>query len=212
MELQVKKRTILGKKVKSLRRQGFIPAELFGHGIENEHLSVPVKNFLKIYKLAGETSKINLIKEDGKKIPVFIANVQRHPISGEILAVDFHQIKEDEKIKAKVPIEFIGQPPAVKSGGVLVKNINEIEVESLPQNIPHKIEANLEILETIHQNIKVKDLNIPKGVKITTDPELIIATIIESKKTEENIPSQPTTPEITQKTTDEDEKEKNKTE
>jgi len=213
MEIKVKQRTILGKKVKNLRRQGFIPAELFGHGIKNEHLTVPAKEFLKIYKEAGETSMIELIKENGEKVPVFIANIQRHPISGEFLTVDFHQVKKGEKIKTKIPIEFIGESPAVKTGGILVKALNELEIEALPQNIPHKFEINLEILENIHQNIRVKDLKTPPGVKIITDPETTIVTVTESRKTEEEITStQPASKETENQPPAEDEKEKSKTE
>jgi large subunit ribosomal protein L25 len=211
MELQVKNRTILGKKVEHLRQQGFIPAELFGHGIENEHLSVSVKDFLKIYKSACETSLIDLVTEAGQKLPVFIADIQRHPISGEFLAIDFHQVKMDEKIKAEVPVEFTGQSPAVKAGGVLIKAVNELEVEALPQDMPPKLKVNLEILETIHQSIHLKDLKTPKGVKIIADPETVIATVVEPSKVEEAVvPPPPVAEPAAPEAATEDESEKNK--
>lgn len=191
MELRFKERTVLGKAVKKLRREDFIPAEIFGHGIENRHISVPAKDFARIYKKAGETTIINLVAEDGMKTPVLITAIQRHPISREFLAIDFHQIRMDEKIKVAVPIEFKGEAPAVKAGNILIKAVDELEVEAFPQDIPHKFEVDLTVLESIKQSIHVKDLKTAKGVKILAEPETVIATITEPAKVEEVVPPSP---------------------
>lgn len=191
MELQVLRRTILGKKTRTLRKQGLIPAELFGRGIENKHLSVPVKDFSKIYKSAGESTVINLIAEDGKKVPVLISDIQRHPTSDEFLTIDFHQIKMDEKIQIKIPVEFTGEAPAIKTGNILIKAVNELEVETLPGNIPHNFTVDLSVLESVRQSIHVRDLRVPASVKIIADPETVIATIAEPRKIEEMPPATP---------------------
>lgn len=188
MELKIQARKILGKKVETLRQQGLIPAELYGHGIKNLHLSLSAKDFQKVFKEAGESTIVNLITEDDKKIPVMIHDVVSDPISEKILSVDFYQIKLTEKIKIPVPIEFIGEAPAVKNfGGILVKPLQEIEVEALPQDLPHHFEVDLSPLDEIKKSILVKDLKINDKVKISVNPEMIVATVIEAKPEEEEV-------------------------
>ena len=184
MELTAKNREILGKKVKSLRREGFIPAELFGRGLGNRHLAVSEKEFNKIYGMAGEHTLINVLTEGGEKLPALITDVSREPISGKLLSIDLHQVKMDEKIQAKVPIEFTGVAPAVKSGFVVVKVLKEIEVEALPASIPPKFEINLSGLEKAGDGIDVKDIKVPNGVEILSALEAAIVTVTEKQKEE----------------------------
>src|SRR5690348_6513512 len=113
MELTATTREKLGKGLRALRREGFIPAELYGHGISNEHLSVPAKEFSKVFKAAGATTIVNLIIGKEKK-PALIHDVQRDYLSGEVAHIDFHQVRMDEVITAKVPLEFVGESKAVR--------------------------------------------------------------------------------------------------
>lgn len=188
MELTAQKREIFGKKVKTLQEQGLIPAEFYGNGIENIHLVVPTKEFRKIFKEAGESTVIDLLI-DGKKNKVLIYDVSKKSITGEISHIDFYGIKMDEKIKIKVPLEFIGEAPAVKEkSGVLVKAMQEIEVEALPGDLPHNIAVNLSSLMDIGSNILVKDIAVDK-VKFLASSEAVIATIIEQKEEEVVVPA-----------------------
>lgn len=188
MELKVQNRNIFGAKVKTLRQQGLIPAELYGHGIKNLHLSLPAKEFKKLLKEAGESTVIKLLTEDNKTLPVMIHDVKTDSLSGEILNVDFYQIKLSEKIRVHIPIEFIGEAPAIKTkGGILVKTLKEIEVEALPNDLPHKIEVNLLELDDVNKSISVKNLKISDKVKIFVSPETIIATVVEAKKEVEEV-------------------------
>ena len=198
MELQTKTRVILGKKVKILRRDGLIPAEVYGRGLANRHLSISKKEFSKIYKTAGEHTVINLITEEKEKIPVLISEVVNESISGEILAIDFHQIRMDEKIQTKVPLEFTGEAPAAKNGLVVVNIVNELEIEALPDKIPHRIEVDIGKLESAGQSIRISELKIPAGVKVLVSDETVIVTV--SEKTKEEIEVKPTAPETTQTT------------
>lgn len=184
MELIVQKREILGKKVESLRQEGLIPAELYGHGSENLHLSVPAKEFSKLFKEAGESTIINLNLEN-KKLPVLIHDLQKNPLNDEISHIDFYQVRMDEKITASVPLEFVGEAAAVKEkGGVLIKAVHEIEIEALPADLPHKIEVDLSQLSDIGMNIHVKDLKIDRKARILVDPETVIAIVAEPAKEE----------------------------
>jgi large subunit ribosomal protein L25 len=185
IDIQVKKREIFGKRVKTLRSEGLIPAELYGHKIENAHLSVPVKEFSKLYKAVGESTVINLIL-DGKKMPALIHDVSIDALSDQFSHVDFYAVNMDEKIKTAIPLSFIGEAPAIKIGGVLVKSMKELEVEALPGDLPQHIDVDLSTLVEIHNSIHVKDLDInAKKVKIFIDPEAVVATIIEMAKEEE---------------------------
>jgi len=194
MELSVQKRDKFGKAVKTLRQQGLIPAELYGRGLENLHLSVPAKEFSKVFKQAGESTLINIVLgsgADAERRPAMIHALALDPVSDEILNIDFYQVRLDERIKVKVPLNFGGEAPAVKDkGGILVKAMHEIEVESLPGNIPHTLNVNLSSLEEIGASVYVKDLSVSAGVKFLVSLETVIATVKE-KAAEEVI-----TPEV----------------
>ncbi len=185
MELQVQKREIFGKKVNTLRGSGLIPAELYGRGRENIHLSVLTKEFSQVFKEAGESTIVNLVLEN-EKLPVLIHEVVMNPLDDTIMHVDFYQVRMDEKITASIPLEFTGEAPAVKEkNGVLVKAMQEIEVEALPADLPHDFQVDLNTLSDIGMSIHVKDIKVPERIKLLVEPETVIATIIEQAKEEE---------------------------
>jgi len=176
MDLAVKPREITGKKVRTLRREGLVPAELYGHGIKNLHLSISAKEFGKVLKEAGTTTVVTLVMNTEKK-PAIIHEVVRHYMTGDVEHVDFYQVRMDEKITAKVPVEFIGEAPAIKEkGAVINKSMAEIEVEALPQDLPHKFTVDLSVLDDLNKSIYVRDIKIPKGVEVLIDLDTAVAT------------------------------------
>lgn len=184
MDLIAQKRVIFGKKVNALRKQGLIPAELYGKALNNLHLTVSAKEFGKVLKSAGESSVINVVIDSPageEKRPALIYAVNHDPTSDAVLSVDLYQVRMDEKLQTKVPVEFTGESPAVKSGGILVKAVQEIEVEALPSNIPQSLIVDLSKLTEIGHSISVKDLLMAdlekKGVRILLEPEMVIATV-----------------------------------
>ncbi len=178
MDLKAEIRSQLGKSVKSLRENGQIPAELYGKGIGNIHLLVDAKDFKKAFKALGESSVVNVSVGDEKRA-VLIQDVGRDPLSGEPINIDFYQVRMDEKVRVKVPLEFIGEAPAVKEkGGLLNKTMMEVEVEALPSDLPRDFKVNLGVLGDINSSIYVKDLDISKGVKVLVEPTTVIATIV----------------------------------
>jgi len=184
MELSVQKREKLGRGVKALRREGLVPAELYGRGLENFHLSVPLKEFRKVFKAAGENTVVQVLL-DGKKHPVLIQDVSYDPVTDEMESVDLYQVRMDEKLKVKVPLEFVGVAPAVKEkNGLLVKALQELEVEALPTDLPHHFTVDISKLADIGQSIYVKNLVVPAGVKVLVSPETVVATAT-AKVTEE---------------------------
>lgn len=183
IELKAKERTLLGKKVKNLRAEGFIPAEVFGHGFENKHIAVSEKEFTKVYKEAGENTVIELLI-GSEKTPALISHVAYDRILEKVLAIDFYHIKKGEKIRTHVPVEYVGTDMATKAGFVLVKVVSQLEIEALPDNIPHSFKVDISALQEPGQNIEVKDMSVPEGVKLFVAPETVLATVGEKAKEE----------------------------
>lgn len=185
IEIDAKIREALGKKVKTLREKGIIPAVLYGEKTKAISLEVNYKDFEKIYKEAGESTVIKLkTKEEAKN--VLIHDVARDPVSDKFIHVDFYEVRMDKPITAEVPLVFEGEAPAVKNlEGILVKNIIEIEVEALPANLPHEIKVDISILNTFDDLIHIKDLKIPDSVKILVNPEEIVASVVPPRSEEE---------------------------
>ncbi len=182
--LTAQKREVFGKKVKKLRQEGMIPAELYGRGVPNIHLSIPAKEFAKAYKEAGEHSVL-YIEVDGQSHPVLVHDVHESSIKPEVLAVDFHEIRMDEKVKAHVPLLFQGEPPAVKElEGVLIKNMDEIEVEALPADLPHTIAVDLTGLKELDESIYVKDLPKSDKFEYVIDAETVVVSVTAPKEEE----------------------------
>ena len=176
--LVAQKRTVLGRKVKTLRQQGFIPAHVFGHKVPTIHVQVKSVEFSKVFEQAGETGIIDL-SVDNQKRPVLVRNVQIHPVTDEPLHIDFYQVNLSEKVKVNVPLAITGEAPAVsKKIGLLLTPTQELEIEALPADIPDTIEVDIAKLENIGDEIKVKDLKIDKTkIEVHTDEDLVVAQI-----------------------------------
>lgn len=188
MELAVKKREHFGKRVNALRREGAIPAELYGRGLANLHLSVPAKEFAKLFKEAGTNTVVTLVVGVEKR-PALIHEVARDPLTGDPAHIDFYQVRMDEKIRARVPLAFTGEAPAVKAKGAVVnKAMTEIEVEALPQDLPHSFIVDLSSLGDVNESIYVCDLDVPRGVKVLADADTAVATATPPAPVEEAKP------------------------
>jgi large subunit ribosomal protein L25 len=179
IELAAHKRDLLGKKVRFLRREGITPVNLYGHGLESTSLQVETPALKKALAQAGRTSLVHLKVGSAKRPHVAIVRgIQRDPVKGELLHVDFYQVRMDEKLKIAVPLVLMGKAPAVKDlGGILVQEMGSIEVECLPANMPHSIEADISGLVQLDQAVHVKDLHVGDGVTILADPGKVVAKI-----------------------------------
>lgn len=187
VQLQAQNREIFGKKVSSLLEQGLIPAEAYGHGIENKHICVERKSFASVLKEAGESTIIELVI-DGKKHPALIHQVSTDILGDTTVHVDFYLVKMDEKIRTSVQLNFVGEAPAVKEkSGVLIKAMDEIEVEALPADLPHQIDVDLSALADLNQSIHVKDLKVSDKVRVLADEDTTVATVTEQRVEEEPV-------------------------
>jgi large subunit ribosomal protein L25 len=179
IELVAHKRDLLGKKVRFLRREGVTPVNLYGHGLESTSLQIETPALKKALAQAGRTSLVHLKVGSAKRPHIAIVRgIQRDPVKGELLHVDFYQVRMDEKLKIAVPLVLMGKAPAVKDlGGILVQEMGSIEVECLPANMPHSIEADISGLVQLDQAVHVKDLHVGDGVTILADPGKVVAKI-----------------------------------
>ncbi len=169
---------VFTERLKSKKRSNdYVPGVLYGPGIENLVLEVDRKNLEKSYNDLGESSLVFL--ESGKnKYRVLIHDIQKDPLTGRIIHVDFYQPDLKEEVEVTVPLVFEGEAPAVKElGGTLVKNILEVEVKALPEKLPHNIKVSVEGLKTFEDAVLVKDLQVEKGVKVMKDSEEIVVSV-----------------------------------
>ena len=185
--LSAQKRDLTGRKVKTLRVQGQIPATVYGNKIKSISISVPTEAFTNVFQAAGETGLIEL-SIDGDIRPVLIHTVQKNPVKRNILHVEFYQVDLKQKVKTNVPLEITGEAPAATTKtGVLLTLVDEIEVEALPMDLPEKILVDVSVLAEVGQEIKVQDIPAPHGVVILTDPAQGIVRVapLVSKEAEE---------------------------
>jgi large subunit ribosomal protein L25 len=188
LTLKVQPRKLLGRKVKKLRREGILPANVYGKKVKSKAVSVELSDFEKIFKQAGETNIVNLFLGK-KKLPVLIHNIQLDPVSDSPLHVDFLQIDLKEKVTSQIPVELIGESPAEKQGlGTVVQYINEIEVEALPTDLLDKFEIDLSKLEKVDDAVLVRDIEVDKKkITIREDEEKMVVKIEELRKEEEEV-------------------------
>ncbi len=187
LSLDAEERKILGKKVKHLRREGKLPAHVFGKGVETEAVSVDGKTFLKIFKEAGETGLINLKIGAEKVRPVMVRGVQQDPVSGKPLHIDFYQVNLSEKVKVPVPLVLIGEEPeSVKLGETIVlQTLNELEMEALPADLIEKIEIDITNLKNVDDMITVGQLQFDRSKLSVQNPDEDIVVKLAPAVTEE---------------------------
>ncbi len=184
--LEAKKRALTDQEKKSLRRTGKIPAIIYGHQQKNLPIAVDGKKFSRLFKEAGESTMIELNIDDQLKKNVVVKDVQLDPVRDTIQHIDFFEVSLTEKMTAKVPLVFKGESKAVKQeSGVLVKNIDEVEVECLPADLPHEIEVDITKLATFEDAIHIADLTISDKVKILVDKEETVAVVTPPRSEEE---------------------------
>lgn len=180
-QLQAEERTVLGKKVKKLRREGYLPGNVYGKGLKSHALQIKLSDFEAVYKEAGETGVIDLAY-DSKSKPVLVKNLQRNFANHTLLHVDFYQVNLKQKVKATIPLVLVGEPQAVTEKlGMLLQNQSDVEVEALPDSLPENIEINVEHLAAVGDQVTVADLKAPEGVEVLTDSSQTIAKIAEPK-------------------------------
>lgn len=178
-QLLVDPRMVTGKKVKSLRKEGIIPAHLYGRDTESLAVQTQKQSMLNLLRSAGPNALIDLqISGESESRPVVLRGVQRHPVTGELVHIDFMQISLTEKLRTEVPLVITGDAPAVSvQGGVLLQMLDRLLIESLPGDVPQHVEVDVSGLEELDSTIFVRDLLVPASIQVQADPDQPVAKV-----------------------------------
>ncbi len=186
LTLQLKERKQTGKAVNRLRKEGLIPAVIYGHGVSPRSVSVEYVPFIKTYRQAGESSLIDLAVEGKTPVKALIQDIAIDPMTDKIIHIDFRQVLMSEKLKAKIPVVLVGESRAVKElGGILVKSLAEIEVECLPQYLAHEIKVDISLIKEFGEMIRVGAIPVPEGMTFLSNPRETIVTVTPPRSEEE---------------------------
>ncbi|MFH0804658.1 MAG: 50S ribosomal protein L25 [Patescibacteria group bacterium] len=187
IKLEAALRDVQGKQVEKLRRVNQIPAVLYGHGVKNVNLLLDRRTFECVYREAGTSSLVELSIGGHASHPVLIHDVQRDPVSGAYLHADFLQVKMTEKITTDVSLRFVGESKVVKElGGILVKPLDSLKVECLPQYLVQNIAVDISSLSTFDDMVRVRDLLLPEGITVKDPADTVLANV-QAPRTEEEL-------------------------
>lgn len=176
-------RKVTGKKVGALRREGWLPASVYGKSFESVSVQVNQKELDKLFKEVGESQLVDIVMDSGEAWPVLFKNPQYHPVFGTIMHLDMHKVNLKEKITAEVPIELVGESDAVKAGNVLIEVTMEVEVEALPTDLPEKIVVDISKLDVVNAAITVADLQVDRSkVEIKNIADQVIVKVAAPKE------------------------------
>jgi large subunit ribosomal protein L25 len=176
-QLNLVRREVIGKKVRALRRSGIIPANIYGHNVDSLAVQVP-SDELRLLMKRHSRNEIIYVQVDGQERPTFVRDVQRNPVTDQIVHVDFLQISLTETVRLEVPVHFSGVSPAVSThGGIVTHSTNMVMVEALPTAVPSSIEVDISDMTEIGQSIHVGDLPAMEGVIFLTDAGSVIVRI-----------------------------------
>lgn len=191
--LRAERRTTAGTRpAKRLRRQGSVPAVVYGRGLQPVPVSVSSRELYAIlHKAAGLNAIISLAVEDGDEVLTVAREIQRDPVRGSITHLDFIKVSLDEAIHADVTLDFVGLPIGVKDGGGFVETLSTtVTISALPMQIPNSIEVDISGLD-VFESVKVADLPVIEGVTYLTDPDYPVATVLLPSVVEEEAEAEP---------------------
>ena len=177
-KLSAAAREVHGKAVKNLRRQGIVPAVVFGHGVESNAIQIDAHEFDLLRRRTGRNTLLDLSLDGKKAMPVLVHDVQEHPISRRPLHVDLLVVKMTEELTVEVQIVLTGESTAVeRMGGVLLQLRNSVQVRALPDHLPQTVELDITPLEDFDQVLHVSDIAVPADVTLLTDAGEAVARV-----------------------------------
>ncbi|MDO8599015.1 MAG: 50S ribosomal protein L25 [bacterium] len=178
--LHAEPRTLLGRRSRRLRREGKIPAVVYGRETTPRPLTLSAAEFTRVYRDAGESTLLDLAVEGAPPVKALIQEVARDPLTSAPIHIDFHAVSMTEKIHTRIPLQFIGIAPAVKDvGGVVVKQFDHVEVEALASALVSAISVDLSLLTGLESVVRVRDLVVPAGIELQHEPDEIIVSVTE---------------------------------
>jgi large subunit ribosomal protein L25 len=186
ISLNVKPRAV-GENLYRVRKDGFMPAVFYGKKEKSTPVSIPMADFLKVWKQAGETTIVNL-KGDGVDVEALIHEIDLDPITEQPRHADFYVFEKGHKLEVDIPLEFVGVAPAVKDlGGILIKVLHELKIEAMPKDLPHKIEVDVSSLATFDSQILAGSIALPAGVTLVDSASEVVALVAMPKEEKEEV-------------------------
>ena len=187
LTLKLSQRAVRGKKVKILRRNGVVPVHFYGRGTESQALEVEAGVLRRVLARAGRNVPVTVeVDGQGGENVCFVREVQRHPVTEDVLHVDFMRVDVSRLITAEVPVVLEGEAPAVRNlGGTLLQPLNTLEVESLPMNMPAVFRLDVSGLDDFEKSLRISDIQVESDVTIIRAPEEMIARVAQPKIEEE---------------------------
>jgi len=177
LTLQAEERNVTGKQVGKLRKSGMVPAVVYEKGKESDNIAVSYIPMVKTWNKAGKHHAITL--HYGKKERLtLIKDISLDPVKGQITHIAFHAVKLNEKIEAEVPVELIGQAPASVAGLLVHVNVDHVVVSGLPNSIPDSIQVDVSSIKTADDDVRAKDLVMPKGITLQTEHDTVVVSVI----------------------------------
>lgn len=176
--VKANKRLVVGKKVNALRREGILPAVVYGHNIESIPVSLDMREANRSLEKLSPSALV-IVDIDGEQHYTLVRDKQRNPVKGSIIHIDFQAVSLTEKVRADVNVNIVGEAPAIENFlGILVPSLEQLSIECLPKDLPNKIDVDVSNLEEIGDSLLVKDLEVPEGVEVLSDPEDVVVVII----------------------------------
>lgn len=192
MKIDVSKREVTGKQVNKLRKEGLIPASIFGPNYDSVNVSVNKRDFAKLYKEVGHNNIFDIAIEGGKSpFKALVKDVQEDTLKGEVISVSFYKIDENKKLKVEVPVKFVGESKAVKNGlGFLVTLTESVPIYCLPKDILHEIVINLDELEEVNSSVSYADIKLGENIDLdpSIEPTSVIVRVAPPQKEVEETP------------------------
>jgi len=185
--IQAEKRAVVGKQVRALRREGKLPAVIYGYGIDPISIVLDARSASKILAKASSSTLVT-VELAGKQYPTLVREKQLNFIRNSLIHVDFMAVSMTEKLTASVGVHFEGEAPAVKEfGAILVTGLTELEVEGLASDLPERFTVDVSTLAEIGDGVYVRDVVAPANVEILSDPEemIVVATAMAAEEVEE---------------------------
>ncbi len=174
------------ERTSELHKQGQVPAVVYGKNFDNISISLEKVAFNHLFREAGTSNLVELTIDEMKPFKTLVHDLQKNPMTEEIIHIDFFKVNMKEKIHAEIPLSFIGESTAVIDlDGSLITPVDSIEVECLPADLPSEIEVDISILDDFEKNIKISDLKIPEGVEVLSEPEEVVVFVQEPRSEEE---------------------------
>jgi len=182
-------RQVIGKKVKTLRREGVVPVHYYGSGVESLSLQAAGVTLRKVVTEAGANIPVEVVVEGNAESDIcFVREVQWHPVNGSLLHVDFMHVDVTERVTAEVPVVLTGQSEAVRElGGVLIQPFQTLPVDALPLNMPESITVDITSLREFGDAVRVGDLEVEEGIAILRDDDDLLVTVQEPRIEEEPV-------------------------